>query len=34
MNENTTQNMDVVAKNAGTEEVAGTAICKSRGNSC
>ena len=28
MSENTTQNMDVVAKNAGTEEVAGTAIAK------
>lgn len=28
MSENTTQNMDVAAKNAGTEEVAGTAIAK------
>ena len=28
MSENTTQNMDVAAKNAGTEEVAGTAIVK------
>ena len=28
MSENTTQNMDVAAKNAGTEEAAGTAIVK------
>ena len=32
MSENTTQNMDVAAKNAGTEEVAGTAVAEVKPN--